>query len=79
MIDLGSFLASHKSKTFLAMRGTAAPFKALKQKGAFPHSGNPLMYLVVGGSRQKSVHFFKQHFLNENMCLGSKQDIFFTI
>jgi hypothetical protein len=36
MINLGSFLASHKSKMFLAMRGTAAPFKPPKQKGAHP-------------------------------------------
>jgi hypothetical protein len=36
MIDLGSFLASNKSKIFLAMRGTAAPFKHPKQKGAHP-------------------------------------------
>jgi hypothetical protein len=32
MIDLRSFLAFHKTKIFLAMRGTAAPFKPPKQK-----------------------------------------------
>jgi hypothetical protein len=30
MIDLGSFSASHKSKIFLGMRGTATPFKPPK-------------------------------------------------
>jgi hypothetical protein len=33
MIDLGKFLASHKSKIFLAMRGAASPFQIPKQKG----------------------------------------------
>jgi hypothetical protein len=38
MINLGSFTASHKSKIFLAMRGTPPPpFKPPKQKGA--HEG----------------------------------------
>jgi hypothetical protein len=32
-MDLGSFLASHKSKIFLAMRGTAAPFKSSQKEG----------------------------------------------
>jgi hypothetical protein len=72
MIDLGSFLASHKSKIFLAMRGTTAPFKPSKQKEAHPPSGNPLMYLLDGGQRRKSAHFFLQHFSNLNMCLGPK-------
>ena len=58
MINLGSFIASHKSKIFLAMRGTPPPFKPPKQKGAHPPSGNPLMYLLVGGPRRKRGHFF---------------------
>jgi hypothetical protein len=33
MINLGSFLAFHKSKLFLAMRGTTAPLQPPKQKG----------------------------------------------
>jgi hypothetical protein len=32
MIDLGSFLASDKSKIFLAMRGTPPPFKPPLQR-----------------------------------------------
>jgi hypothetical protein len=71
MIDLGPFLASHKSKIFLAMRGDSAPFKPPKQKGAHPPSGNPLMYLLDGGPRRKSGQFFKQHFSNKNKCFGA--------
>jgi hypothetical protein len=70
MIDLGSYLA--KSKIFLAMRWTTAPFNPPPKKGAQPHSGNPLMYLLNGGRRRKSGHFFKQHFSNKNKCLGPK-------
>jgi hypothetical protein len=33
IIDLGSFLASHKSKIFFAMRETAAPFKPPNRRG----------------------------------------------
>jgi hypothetical protein len=44
MIDLRSFLASHKSKIFLAMK-------------AHPPSGNPLMYLLVGGRAENVVTF----------------------
>jgi hypothetical protein len=57
MIDLGSFLASHKSKIFLAMRGTTPPFKLPKQKGAHPPSGNPLMYDLDGGGAEKVLTF----------------------
>jgi hypothetical protein len=41
MIDLGSFLASHKSKIFLA----------------HPPSGNPLMYLLDRDGAEKVVTF----------------------
>jgi hypothetical protein len=34
------------------------PFKPPKQKGAHLPSGNPLMYLLVGGPQRKSDHFF---------------------
>jgi hypothetical protein len=44
-------------KMFLAMRGTAAPFKPHKQKGHIPSSGNPLMYFLVGGHAEKVVTF----------------------
>jgi hypothetical protein len=55
MMDLGSFLASHKSKLFLAMQRTTAPFKPPKQKGAHPPYGDPLMYLLVGAAPFKVV------------------------
>jgi hypothetical protein len=61
-IDLGSFLASQKSKIFLAMRGTSPPSN--------PISGNHLMYVLDGGRHRKSAHFFLQHF--SNMCWGLK-------
>jgi hypothetical protein len=57
MIDLGSFLASHKSKIFLAMRGESAPFKPPKQKGAHPPSCNPSCVFWFGGRAEKEVTF----------------------
>jgi hypothetical protein len=52
-IDLGSFIVSHKSKIFLAMMGTTAPFKPPKQKGAHPSFGNHLMYHFHTGAAPK--------------------------
>jgi hypothetical protein len=74
MINLGSFLASHKSKIFLAMRETPPPFKPPKQVGKSPF-WHPLMYLLVGGLPRKSGHFFKQHFSNKNKCWRPKLGI----
>jgi hypothetical protein len=75
MSDLGSFLASRKSKIFLAMRGTAAPFKPPKQTGAHPPSGNPLIYLLVGGRAEKVVTFLntisQTTFLKQKQVLGA--------
>jgi hypothetical protein len=68
MIDLGSFLACDKSKNVLAMRETADPFKNPKKKREHPPSGNPLMYLLVGG--RKRGHF-KQHFKKKKQVLGA--------
>jgi hypothetical protein len=73
MIDLGSFLASHKSKIFLAMRGTVAPLQTPQTEWGTSPFWHTLMYLLVGGPRRKSGYFFYQHFSNENMCLGPKQ------
>jgi hypothetical protein len=53
MIDLGSFLACHKSKIVLAMRGAVAPFNPLPQT----EGAHPLMYLLVGGRAEKVVIF----------------------
>jgi hypothetical protein len=70
MINLGSLTASHKSKIFLAMRGTPPPFKPPKQKGGYPPSGNPLMYLLVGDRAEKEVTFLKT-FLKQKQVLGA--------
>jgi hypothetical protein len=45
------------SKIFLAIRGTAAPFKPPKQKGAHPPSGNPLVNHFDGGGAEKVITF----------------------
>jgi hypothetical protein len=45
-------------QNFLGDEADSAPFKPPKQKGAHPPSGNPLMYLLVGGPRRKRGHFF---------------------
>jgi hypothetical protein len=58
MINLGSFLASYKSKIFLAMKGGFCPLQTPKQKGAHPPSGNPLMYLFDRGAAEKVVTFY---------------------
>jgi hypothetical protein len=76
IIDLGSFLA--KSKIFLAMRGTTAPFKPPKQKGAHPPSGNPLMYLLVGGRAEK-VATFLINISQTKTSVGCLNKAFFTI
>jgi hypothetical protein len=78
MINLGSLIASHKSKIFLAMRGTPTPFKPPKQKGADPPSGNPLMYLLVGGRAKKEVTFLTT-FLKQKQVFGALIRHFFTI
>jgi hypothetical protein len=57
MIDLGSFLASHKSKIFLAMRGTAASLQTPQTEGGTFTFWQPLMYLLVGGLAEKVVTF----------------------
>jgi hypothetical protein len=77
MIDLGSSLASHMSKIFLAMRGTAAPFKPPKQKGMCP-SGNPLMHLLVGGRAEKVVIFLNNISQTKTSVWGLNK-AFFTI
>jgi hypothetical protein len=45
------------SKNFLAMRGTAAPFKPTKQKGAHLPSGNPLKYSFDRSGAEKVITF----------------------
>jgi hypothetical protein len=48
------FSLSH-IKTFLAVRGTTAPFKPPKQNGAHPPSGNTLLYHIDGAVLKKST------------------------
>jgi hypothetical protein len=57
------------------MRGTAAPFKHPKQKGAHPFLAT-LWCMFWLGAAPKKWSLFKQHFSNENMCLGNKQEFF---
>jgi hypothetical protein len=70
MINLGSFLASHKSKIFLAMRGTAAPLQTPKTEGGTSTFWQP-----------PDVSF--DHFLNNisqtKQVLGAYIRHFFTI
>jgi hypothetical protein len=61
IIDLGLFLASRKSKIFLAMRGTTAPFKPHNRRENFPWC------IFWMGAPRISGHVFKQHFSNKNL------------
>jgi hypothetical protein len=76
MIDLGSFLASHKSKIFLAMRGAAAPFNSSNRRGTFPFLQPPDVPFGYG-TAPKSHHYFKQHFSNKK-SVGGKNKAFFS-
>jgi hypothetical protein len=62
MIDLGSFLVSHKSKIFL---------------GAHPPSSNPLMYLLDGGGAEKVLTFLAT-FLKRKHVFGAQIGHFFS-
>jgi hypothetical protein len=70
MIDLGSFLASHKSKIFLAIRGATVPLQPPPQtEGVTSPSGNPLMYLFDGGEVEKVITFLAT-FPNKKTMFG---------
>jgi hypothetical protein len=56
-INLGSFLASHKSKIFLTMRGSTSPFKPPKQKGHIPLLATPWCTFLIGAAPKKWSHF----------------------
>jgi hypothetical protein len=58
MIDLGSFLASHKSKIFLAMRDYRPPSNPPNRRGHIPLLATPWSIFWLGGPRRKSGHFF---------------------
>jgi hypothetical protein len=55
MIDVGSFLAFNKSKIFLAMRGTATPFKPPNRRWHIPLLATPWRIFWLGGRAQKVV------------------------
>jgi hypothetical protein len=73
MIDLGSFLASHNSKIFLAMRGTAAP---LTEGGTSPFWQPPDLSFGGGSAPKKWSLFFSKHFSNKNKCWGLNKAFF---
>jgi hypothetical protein len=60
------------------MMGNPPPFKPPKQNGAHPPSGNPLMYLLVGGRAEKEVTFLTT-FLKTKTSVGGLNKAFFTI
>jgi hypothetical protein len=64
------------SKIFLAMRGTTAPFKPPKQKGAHPPSENPMMYHFDGVCAEKVVTFFNNISQMKNSVLGLNRAFF---
>jgi hypothetical protein len=71
MIDLGSFLASHNSKLFLAMRGTATPSNPPNRKGPSPFWQPP--DVSVGWGRAEKVFTFLNNISQtKNMCFGPK-------
>jgi hypothetical protein len=70
MIDLWSFLASHKSKIFLAMRRTPPPFKPPKQKGAHPPTGNPPDWM--GDGAEKVLNFLNNFSRTKTSVWGPK-------
>jgi hypothetical protein len=72
MINLGSFLASQKSKIFLAMRGTAASLQTPQTEGGSSPFWQPPDVSFSWGPRRKSGHFLKQLFSNKNRCWGPK-------
>jgi hypothetical protein len=60
------------SKIFLAMRGTTAPFKLSKQKGAHPPSGN----FWMGDGAEKVVTFFNNISQTKNSVWGLNRAFF---
>jgi hypothetical protein len=58
MINLGSFTASHKSKIFLAMRGTPPPFNSPQTEGGTSPFWQPPDVSFGWRPRRKRGHFF---------------------
>jgi hypothetical protein len=77
MINLGSFIASHKSKVFLAMRGTPPPLQPPQTEGGTsPFWQRPDVSFGWGATPKKRSLFFKQHFSNKNKCWSLNKAFF---
>jgi hypothetical protein len=71
IIDLGSFIASHKSKIFLAMRGTAAHFNLpSNRRGHFPLLATPWCIFWFGAAPKK-LSLFSTTFHKRKQVLGA--------
>jgi hypothetical protein len=79
MIALGSFLASHKSKIFLAMRGTTAPLQTLHtEEGTSLFTQTPDVSFGWGGGAEKVLTIFAT-LLKRKHVFGAQIGYFFTI
>jgi hypothetical protein len=77
MIDLGSFLASHKSKIFLAMRGTPPPSNPPNRRGHIPLLATPWCIFWMGAAPKK-CSIILATFLKQNHVFGAQIGHFFT-
>jgi hypothetical protein len=71
MIVLGSFLASHKSKILLAMRGTAIPLQTPKTQGGTSPFWQPPDVSFGWGATPKNWSLFLTTFLKKKQVLGA--------
>jgi hypothetical protein len=76
MIDLGSFLAPHKSNIFLAMRGTAAPFKPPQTEGGTSPFWQP-PDVSFGWDRAEKVLTFLNNISQTKTSVGGLNKAFF--
>jgi hypothetical protein len=76
MIDLGSFLASYKSKTFLAMRGTVAPLQTPQTEGdTSPFWQAPDISYGLGAAPKKSGQFLNN--ISQTKSVGGQNKALF--
>jgi hypothetical protein len=68
MINLGSFIASHKSKLFLAMRGTPPPSNPPNRRVHIPLLATPWCFFWSGCCAEKEVIFLTT-FLKQKQML----------
>jgi hypothetical protein len=76
MIDLVSFLASHKSKIFLAMRGTAVPFQTPQIEGGTSPFWQP-PDVSFGWGRAEKVVTFLSNISQTKTSVGGLNKAFF--